>query len=56
MEDTQTAVRRPSDFEDSDETIMSNFDHIVDNEVAEKIKGQKLFAGYAAWDFFGYVW
>lgn len=36
--------------------VMSNFDHCINNEVAEQLKAGDCFAGYAAWDFHGDVW
>lgn len=36
--------------------VMSNFDHSIDAEVAEHIKGKLLFSRYAGWNFNGKVW
>lgn len=46
----------PENYQDYGETIISNFDHEIDEEVAKSIKGQPLYAGYAGWDFHGQVW
>lgn len=38
------------------DTIMTNFDHRIEHEVAKEIKGKELYAQYAGWDFCGYVY
>ena len=48
--------RIPEDFKDSKEVIMTNFDHTIEKDVANKIKGQKLYAQYSGWNFCGDVW
>lgn len=40
---------------DGDE-LMSNFNHRIEKETAEAIKGKKLFSRYAGWNFNGLVW
>jgi hypothetical protein len=46
------------DIENKEEidNVMSNFDHEINYEIAEQLKTTNTFAGYPAWDFFGYVW
>ena len=36
--------------------VMSNFDHCIDEEIANKLKETKSYADYPAWDFHGSVW
>lgn len=49
-------IRIPEDFDDFGDAVMSNFDHEINNEIAEKIKGKKYFSQYAGWNFCGYCW
>jgi len=49
-------VRLPEHFEDFGETVMSNFDHCIDEKVATEIKGKDLSAQYSGWNFCGYCW
>lgn len=37
-------------------TVMSNFDHIIDKDVEEKLKTGDYYADYAGYNFFGEVW
>jgi hypothetical protein len=48
--------RIPEGFTEYDETLMSNFDHDIDEKVAEAIKDKPLYAQYAGYGFCGYVW
>lgn len=37
--------------------VMTNFDHSIDQGVAEKLKSDpSTYATYAGWNFCGYVW
>jgi len=45
----------PSGFEDIG-TIMSNFDHVIDDGAEEKLKAGGVYGGYAAWNFYAEVW
>jgi len=36
--------------------VMTNFDHSIDNDIAEQLKDTNFYAGYSAWDFHGSVW
>lgn len=38
------------------DTVMSNSDHTIENDVAEKLKQGKFYSQYAGWNFCGYVW
>lgn len=39
------------------DAIYSNFDHVIDEQVRDELKGNSaLCAQHAAWDFCGYVW
>ena len=57
MYDDLLAVKKMlSDFKDIGE-LMSNFDHIVDKNVAEKLKKTpNIMAGYPGWNFYAYCW
>ena len=37
-------LKKPEDFEMYPDTLMSNFEHTIDKEVEQTIKGQKLYA------------
>lgn len=43
---------------DQTQTLMSNFDHTIDRDVAKELKAKpaKLCGQHSAWDFCGYVW
>lgn len=45
----------PTDY-DYVGTVMTNFDHSIDEDLAKKLKRRKWYSQYAAWDFCGYVW
>ena len=49
-------LNKPDDFKIYPDTLISNFNHTIDKEVEQIIKGQKLYAKYTAWDFQGYIW
>ncbi len=52
-------IRIPDDFQPYggfDDNIMSNFDHVVNHEVANAIKGKPFYASYSGWNFNGSVW
>ena len=51
-----SASRIPESFTEFSESVMSNFDHAIDEKVAEAIKDKPLYAQYAGWNFCGYVW
>ena len=47
----------PEDYKElTGDDIMSNFDGEIQNDVAEKIKNEKLFSSYPGWNFHGTVW
>lgn len=47
--------RIPEDFKGHDSFIMSNFDRIIEESIANEIKGKKLFSVYSGYNFCGYV-
>lgn len=49
-------TKRPKEFTEFNETIMSNSDNHIDMVVAEYIKNKPLFSQYSGWNFCGYVW
>lgn len=51
-----SASRIPESYTEFSEGVMSNFDHDIDEKVAEAIKDRPLYAQYAGWNFCGYVW
>ena len=46
----------PTDFTSTNDAVMTNFDHAIDEDVAKEIKGKPLYAQYAGWNFCGEVW
>lgn len=56
METPNENSRRPDGFDEHPEAVMSNFDHEINQEVAEAIKNKPLYSLYAGWNFCGYVW
>lgn len=38
------------------ETVMSNSDHTIEEEIAVKLKQGKYYSQYSGWDFCGYVY
>ena len=52
-----TMKRLPANFtEDPSESVMSNFDHSIQEHVATAIKDQPLYSAYVGWNFCGKVW
>lgn len=49
-------LRRPEVFREYPEALMSNFDRVIDDNVAEAIQNRPLYAQYAGRNFCGYVW
>lgn len=49
-------MKQPEDFEQYDEEIMSNFDHVINQETVQAIKGKKFWAAYPGSAFYGHVW
>lgn len=37
-------------------SVMSNFNHAIDESIAKILKIQKCIAQFSAWNFCGYVW
>jgi len=44
------------DYEELDEEFCSNFDGVINQEVADKLKTGKYKAGYSAWNWHGTVY
>lgn len=55
-EQPNSTSRIPDDFSDTDDTVMSNFDGVINSDIAEAIKGKPLYAQYTGWNFCGNVW
>lgn len=36
--------------------LMSNFDHEVDHEVAQRLRSEEVLAGYPGWNFYATCW
>lgn len=51
-----SSSRIPESYSKYPETLMSNYDHTIEQDVAEEIKDKELYARYAGWNFCGYVW
>jgi len=37
-------------------TIMSNFDHVIEDGAEEKLKASAVYGEYTAWNFWAAVW
>ena len=48
-------LKRPESYEHIG-TVMSNFDHEIDEEIGQQVKEGTYYASYAAWNFKGEVW
>lgn len=46
----------PKNYEEHSENLMTNFDHSIDNEVAQELKKDELWAQYTGWNFWAGVW
>jgi len=46
----------PINYKYIEEAMMSNFDHIIDENVAAQLRDQPCYSQYSGWDFCGYVW
>jgi DNA modification methylase len=51
-----SAKRIPENYIKHDDDIMSNFDHDIDNNVAEELKQTDQYAQYSGWNFCGEIW
>ena len=49
-------IRVPEHFGDFGKTVMSNFDHYIDEKIATELKVKDLFSQYSGWNFCGYCW
>lgn len=49
-------LQEPPDWPMLDDDIMSNFDHEVDQAVAQKLRDEKVLAPYPGWDFWACCW
>ena len=54
--DKFSEIRLPFNFQQYEETIMSNFDHEIDIIVQEAIKNKPFWSAYSGWNFYGKVW
>ena len=43
-------------YTETDEPVMSNFDHTIDDAAERLLKQNKVYSGYPAWNFHGDVW
>ena len=39
-----------------DECLMSNFDHVVNQDVAQRLRDGNCYAAYPGWNFHALVW
>jgi len=46
----------PEDYLPISECVMSNCDHQIDRKIEALLKENHYYAGYSAWNFYGYVW
>ncbi len=47
---------RPENLEYLGVSVVSNFDHAIDYEIAERLKGGDCYADYPGWNFHAAVW
>ena len=50
------SVTMDDSYTSLDETVMSNCDYTIENDVADKLKTGKFYSQYAGWNFCGYVY
>ena len=43
-------------YDEEIEEIMSNFDHQIEEDIAQELKERPCFSRYAGWSFNGKVW
>ena len=43
-------------FEESERSVMTNFDHSIELDAEEYLRNNKVFCGYPGWNFHGDVW
>lgn len=48
--------RVPDDFIEFGDVIMSNVDHKIHYDIAEKVKNNKFYSAYPGWNFYGKLW
>jgi hypothetical protein len=49
-------IKRPSDYSYIAQTVMSNYNYIINKKIAAKLKKEKLYADYVGGTFLGSVW
>lgn len=49
-------IRRPKDYGYIAQTVMSNYNYVINKKIASKLKKEKLYADYIGGNFLGYVW
>lgn len=52
---TRTMIEAP-DWPKVDSDLMSNFDREVDREVEQRLRNEKVIAGYPGWNFHATCW
>jgi hypothetical protein len=53
---TKLLLPYPDDYEWPNETVMSNCDHSINRDIAERMKEEKIICQYAGWNFCGWCW
>lgn len=54
--DTQEMLSIPNNLEELPDTVMTNFDHSIDEDTARKLCSSHCFSRHAALNFNGKVW
>ena len=49
-------ITQNEEYEEIEEEVMSNFDHTIDEKVADKLKEGKYYSQYTGWNFCGYIY
>lgn len=46
----------PEGYKELPDSVMSNCDHAINKDVEARLRDSPSYAGYPAWNFYGYVW
>lgn len=49
-------LRTPQNYSDSGLTLMLNYDHYIDQVVADRLMNNNEYATYPGWNFYARVW
>lgn len=52
----EKVAEMPSNLTEYAEPVMSNYDRLIDEDIAALLKNEPLFSRYPGWNFNGKVW